>query len=102
MTLFACIACLPLHAEEFWSETTTIDQLYPTVDGVAFIVAYSNPVSTCENGRRYFIPKGAENYQATIAALYLAFATGSGVQLHLFDQAPSCAPVVDRFVVFKS
>lgn len=94
-------AALPAAAAEFWTGATTITRLYPqSSGGMVFHTAYVNAaVSLCDGSNWWALPMAAPNYNAQVAALMLAFAQGLTVNLHVPDQAPTCAPEIDRFHV---
>jgi hypothetical protein len=103
LVLTAALAApaLPAAAADFWTGTTTITRLYPqSSGGMYFVTAYTNTAaSTCDGGSRWQLPMTAPNYNAQVAALMLAFSQGLLVNLHVPDQAPTCAPEIDRFHV---
>ena len=88
------------HAAEFWSDKTTITQLYPHGAGFTFIVQYSSTLSTC-GGNRWALSLANPNYKALAASLMLAYSLGQQIQIHVNDQPASCEPEVDRFIVYK-
>jgi hypothetical protein len=95
------VLALPAAAAEFWTGNTTVSRLYPqATGGMLFLTVYANSAaSTCDSGRRWLLPMTAPNYNAQVASLLLAFSQGLPVNLHVPDQAPNCAPEIDRFTV---
>lgn len=95
----ASLCCLSAHAE-IWSGETTITSLYPTSTGYIFTTAYANTnLSTCDNGRRWSISSSFSNYNAMVATLIAAFASGNRVTLNIDELPPSCEGHVNRFIV---
>jgi hypothetical protein len=88
------------YAAEFWSDETSVTQLYPHADGLTFVVQYSNPLSTC-GGTRWVIPLNAPNYKVLAATLMLAYAQSQRIQFHVNNQPATCEPAVDRFIVLR-
>jgi hypothetical protein len=103
VTVIASLAmCFSQFAQaEIWSTTTRITALYPSSTGYAFNTEYANTTySTCDNGRRWEIPKSYATYDALVATLLLAFAQDRPIQLAIDEVPPSCSGRVNRFYVF--
>lgn len=94
---FAALFASPAPAAEFWSDATTITQIYPHSAGMTFFVTYSNPLSTC-GGTRWLISSTHPNYKVLVGTLLLAHAQGLRITFHVNDQPATCEPEVDRFV----
>jgi len=88
------------HAAEFWSDPTVVSQIYPHDGGLAFLVDYTNSLSTC-GGNRWALTISGPNYKVLAGALMLAYTQGQKIQFHVNDQPATCEPVVDRFTVTK-
>lgn len=97
------LACFKVHAADLWTPLTSVEVVYPTQSMVQFMVSYSNPtLSLCGDGSRFALDPNADDYSAQVAALLAAFAAGKQLKLVLDDsQAPNCAPIVNRFMVYR-
>lgn len=102
--LTSALAILPLicQSAEFWSGKTTITHLYPMSNMYVFNVTYSNPLSTCDNGRRFSIDMANPNYNALVSSLVAAFMAGKEIDFNVDDaQGSGCAPSINRFFIYK-
>lgn len=85
-----------------WSGNTSIIYVYPTETGFAFVVDYSNPISTCDNGRRFQFKADAPKHDVMVSTFLAAFMAGKQVNLAIDDtQVPTCSPKVNRFRVYQ-
>jgi hypothetical protein len=88
-------------ATEIWSGPTTITGLYPYPQSAfVFNTEYANTTySTCDNGKRWMIPKSHENYESQVAAIMLAFAAGKTINMVIVVLPGACEGTIDRFFI---
>lgn len=92
----------PAASAELWSAWTKIEVIYPTADGVNITTAsYSNgEVSTCDNGKRFFVSSKLPNYSVISSALMGAFYASREISFVISDDSnKTCAPEINRFMV---
>jgi hypothetical protein len=86
-----------------WHGWTKITTLYPYSGGYIFMV--ESPLtefSSCDNGRRFSIALGHQNYDAMVSSLLLAFASDYAIRVNLDARSgPTCQPTINRFMVLK-
>jgi len=100
---FACTLALMFvqvsaaNAAPQWTGVSTLDMIYPGQDFFIVRVEGTAPVGCSNNQLRLNQSAGTSNYDALVAALTTAFATGSSVNINYDDV--SC--VIDRLQVYK-
>ncbi len=78
--------------------------VHPTESG--FSLTYendSNPLSTCNDGKRFNIALSHPNYDALVSTVLAAHFGNRKVRIYVDDsQPPSCAPLIQSLLVRKN
>ena len=99
--ILTCLFSGSANAATVWSGKVKTLNVYPTSTALAFVVEYSHPISTCDDGGRFQLDENAANYNVLASTLLAAFMAGKEIRIGFGDtQTPTCSPIVNRFRVF--
>ena len=79
----------------------TLSYVYPTTGGYTITFnTGSNPISTCNGGKRYAVALSHPNYDAVVSTILAAHVSKEPVRIYVDDtQSPTCAPLISGVLV---
>lgn len=93
------------HTNAAWKSSPYVEivQLYPADSGLIFFTTHADTtVSSCEGGKRFYLPKTGENYNIKASVLIAAYMSKKKIFMTYDSSQPkSCAAVINRFIVQK-
>lgn len=90
-------------ATEIYTPKTKVAVLYPLTGGLIFLASSYTDVanSTCDSGKRFFIPTTHPNYNTMVSLLTAAFMANKDVELvYTPPTTPQCGIEISRFKVY--
>lgn len=83
-----------------WHGYTKITHLYPSNDGMIFMVEDPLPeFSACDDGKRFLISINHPNYDVMVSSLLLAYSVGKSIRINLNTISnTTCSPSINRFI----
>ena len=99
--LGALICSFNLFAAWKSSPYVEVTQLYPADSGLIFFTTHADTtVSSCEGGKRFYLPLTDKNYNIKASVLIAAYMSKKKIFMTYDSSQPkSCAAVVNRFIV---
>lgn len=90
-----------LYASWKSSPYVEVTQLYPADSGLIFFTTHADTtVSSCEGGKRFYLPLTDKNYNIKASVLIAAYMSKNKIFMTYDSSQPkSCAAVVNRFIV---
>ncbi|WNZ57002.1 hypothetical protein [Microbulbifer sp. JTAC008] len=82
-----------------WLDADSLQEFFPDDGGVNVVLdTVTSNYSSCNNGRRFYLPMTHPNYEVTSSTLLTSFASGKKVKL-VINQTSACAPEIQKVVL---
>ena len=98
--MFLLLCSFSINAAWKSSPYLEILKVYPDDTGLIFFTSYSDTsVSTCDEGKRFYLPLDGKNYSVKASVLLSAYISKKKILFRYNSQQSGCAAIVNRFLV---